>query len=276
MAGQGVYSLDEVTLPDGSVVATSLETHMPNLRMIAVPVLLGPTRLLNWCVPVDDRSHYTFSLVRVKADGVDMTKSPMHDWDRSDPETVRRQPSDNEAQNSSGPIAWHSEEHLASSDRGVVMMRRQYQRELNALADDKPLMNIRMPGENPFIPVKAGAFRIKAAPAGAVAAADTTAPPVDAAGTWAFTMNTPMGVQILSIQLVQNCTELSGALTGPDGEKTAFSGGKIAGNRLRWEAKITKPMVMAILFDVALNGDELIGTLKPGPFSAAPVTGIRA
>ncbi|WP_298283602.1 Rieske 2Fe-2S domain-containing protein [Novosphingobium sp.] len=274
----GMYSRDEVTLSDGSVVESFLETHMPNVRFINPPVFIGPTRLINWCVPVDDESHYTISLARVKKDGIDMTRNPMGEWDRTDPIEVQRKPSDNEAQNSQGPIAWHSEEHLVASDRGMGKLRRQYMRELKALAEDRPLMNIRFDGEDPFIPVIAGA---KVSKVGEGGAAVPTTPfhsdtaPVDASGQWTLTMNTPMGAQSLALRIDQAGSAFSGLLVSPDGEEGPFGDGAIVGNRLQWEARLTKPMPMVITFDMAVDGDTMNGTFKPGPFPAGPVTGIR-
>ena len=42
-------------------------------------------------------------------------------------------PGDYEAQVSQGPIALHSEEHLATSDRGIVMLRRFLKAQLDRL-----------------------------------------------------------------------------------------------------------------------------------------------
>jgi hypothetical protein len=38
---------------------------------------------------------------------------------------------------SQGPIAKHSEEHLATTDRGVVMLRRLLQKQLDALQEGR-------------------------------------------------------------------------------------------------------------------------------------------
>ncbi|MEY2942970.1 MAG: hypothetical protein RLY97_984 [Pseudomonadota bacterium] len=206
-----------------------------------------------------------------------MTRQPMHDWDRSDPETVQRTPSDNEAQNSQGPIAWHSEENLVMSDRGVGKLRRQYTRELKAMAEGKRLMCIRMPGDDPMFPVKAGAYIIKEAPKGAtpVTSAPGT-PTAKIAGNWAISMNTPMGAQTIPMAFSQDGIAFSGAMTSPEGDETAFTGGTVEGARILWAIELTKPMPMKVEFDLVVDGDSLIGTFKPGPFPATPATGVRS
>ncbi|MEO5845587.1 MAG: aromatic ring-hydroxylating dioxygenase subunit alpha, partial [Caldimonas sp.] len=45
-------------------------------------------------------------------------------WEELSEEEHRALPGDYEAQVSQGPVAHHSEEHLATSDRGLVMLRR--------------------------------------------------------------------------------------------------------------------------------------------------------
>ena len=46
-------------------------------------------------------------------------------------------PGDYEAQVGQGPITVHSEEHFAQSDRGVLMIRRMLQQQLDALAQGR-------------------------------------------------------------------------------------------------------------------------------------------
>jgi hypothetical protein len=61
-------------------------------------------------------------------------------WKDMTPAERRDAPGDWEAQVGQGPIAFHSDEHLASSDEGVVMLRRLLHREVNAVArgEDPP------------------------------------------------------------------------------------------------------------------------------------------
>ena len=49
-------------------------------------------------------------------------------------EERQRRPGDWEAQVGQGSITFHSEEHLASSDRGIVMLRRFFRKQLETVA----------------------------------------------------------------------------------------------------------------------------------------------
>ena len=55
-------------------------------------------------------------------------------WADLTPEEHQQFPGDWEAQVGQGPITLHSDEHLATSDQGVVMLRRLLQRQLDAVA----------------------------------------------------------------------------------------------------------------------------------------------
>ena len=61
----------------------------------------------------------------------------MKSWDDISPEERRARPNDYEAQVGQGPITLHSEEHLASSDQGIGMLRRMLNRELQAIAEGR-------------------------------------------------------------------------------------------------------------------------------------------
>src|SRR5947199_9557451 len=55
-------------------------------------------------------------------------------WADMTPDERRESPADWEAQVGQGPITLHSDEHLATSDQGVVMLRRLLQRQLEVIA----------------------------------------------------------------------------------------------------------------------------------------------
>ncbi|MFI0419739.1 Rieske 2Fe-2S domain-containing protein [Spongiactinospora sp. 9N601] len=108
------------------------ELHLPNILVLSDFVKLvpdAPGDMLIWVVPVDDTHHRSFFSLRttdperfdrffygVKQNGKDA-------WELTE-EEHQRFPGDAEAQESQGPITLHSEETLATTDRGVVMLRR--------------------------------------------------------------------------------------------------------------------------------------------------------
>ena len=55
-------------------------------------------------------------------------------WENSAEEQRRSNPGDYEAQVGQGPITFHSEEHLGATDKGVIMLRKLFQKQLNAIA----------------------------------------------------------------------------------------------------------------------------------------------
>ena len=117
-------------LDDGRELDRVSPMLFPNL--ISTPDVLlapGPTTTVGWVVPVDDTHHRRFHSMKVPKN---LQGRPRQMYTEKRPKpwiemtVAERQawPSDWEAQESQGPISLHSEEHLASSDRGIVMLRR--------------------------------------------------------------------------------------------------------------------------------------------------------
>jgi phenylpropionate dioxygenase-like ring-hydroxylating dioxygenase large terminal subunit len=89
----------------------------------------GPTTTIGWVVPVDDTNHRRFHSMKVpnKLEGRPRqmyTETRPKPWLEMSEAERQNWPSDWEAQMSQGPITLHSDEHLATSDRGIVMLRR--------------------------------------------------------------------------------------------------------------------------------------------------------
>ncbi|MEP6886313.1 MAG: hypothetical protein ABJC66_16315 [Gammaproteobacteria bacterium] len=93
-------------------------------------------------------------------------------------------------------------------------------------------------------------------------------------GKWNITLNTPLGDKSGVLELNTVGTELTGSLS--DGEHyAAITEGKIAGNRLSWSAKITKPMKMNVKFTATVDADRISGDAKH-MLGNATFTGTRA
>jgi hypothetical protein len=117
-------------LPDGREVDRVSPMLFPNIISTPdVEMAPGPTTTIGWVVPVDDCNHRRFHSMKVPK-GLKGRPRQMYTEKREKPwiemtEQERRQlPSDWEAQAGQGAITLHSEEHLATSDRGIVMLRR--------------------------------------------------------------------------------------------------------------------------------------------------------
>ena len=86
-------------------------------------------------VPVDDDKTRMLQLTRIKADEVGITdiRQISHNgkaWDECTPQERQQYPGDSEAMQDI-PGSGHSWEHLATTDRGIVLMRRVWAREVD-------------------------------------------------------------------------------------------------------------------------------------------------
>ncbi|GKQ41946.1 aromatic ring-hydroxylating dioxygenase subunit alpha [Streptomyces sp. A012304] len=150
---------------DGATVDLewSVECMLPNI--IALPDFIRSTPdvrcdMLIWVVPADDTHHRLVFSVRsadperatsfmfgIKQNGKD-------GWLLSE-EEKQRFPGDYEAQWSQGPITQHSEETLAPSDKGVVMLRRMLRTMIDDVEAGRTPLGVATPGE-PVRHVEAG------------------------------------------------------------------------------------------------------------------------
>lgn len=123
----------------GPKMRFTLEAAMPTWRCVPNPWgMVGPLDHIGFVLPVDDRSFKIFTVLRGK-DPVMYRK--VHEmvaekWAAidADPSFPQRHPDDYEAQSGQGEITLHSEEHLVTGDRGIVMLRKIYQEQLDHVA----------------------------------------------------------------------------------------------------------------------------------------------
>ena len=115
---------------------------LPTLRIIPSPRIgrYGRVESLGWVLPMDDHSFRIYVVGRVREAGeLVRMRSRLNGnlWEELSEDEHRRFPGDYEAQVSQGAIAHHSEEHLATSDRGIVMLRRLLEKQLTAIQDGR-------------------------------------------------------------------------------------------------------------------------------------------
>jgi hypothetical protein len=125
-------------LEDGRTLRRITEAGFPTLRVVPSPKLrvFGQVDSLGWVLPIDDTHFRIYVVGRVKESGeLFRNRSRLNGklWEELSEEEHRVYPSDYEAQVSQGAIAAHSMEHLATTDRGVVMVRRLLQAQLDAV-----------------------------------------------------------------------------------------------------------------------------------------------
>ncbi|HEX2545685.1 MAG TPA: Rieske 2Fe-2S domain-containing protein [Ramlibacter sp.] len=138
-----VRTLSLRTLPDGRTFRRISEAGLPTLRVIPNPRVgrFGPVESLGWVLPIDDHHFRIYVAGRVREPGELHAMRSRPDgkrlWEELGEEEHQRWPADYEAMVSQGPIAKHSEEHLATSDRGLVMLRRLLHKQLDALREGR-------------------------------------------------------------------------------------------------------------------------------------------
>jgi phenylpropionate dioxygenase-like ring-hydroxylating dioxygenase large terminal subunit len=136
----GVKTISARVLDDGKVHYRVTEAALPTLRVVPNPRVERYARVesLGWTLPIDDTHFriYVAGRVRAKGDlGRERSRMNRKLWHELTPEEHQKFPGDWEAQVGQGPITMHSDEHLATSDQGVVMLRRLLQRQLEALTE---------------------------------------------------------------------------------------------------------------------------------------------
>ncbi|MDB6160038.1 MAG: xanthine dehydrogenase [Gammaproteobacteria bacterium] len=93
-------------------------------------------------------------------------------------------------------------------------------------------------------------------------------------GCWNMVLATPVGPQKIIGRFNTEGDVLKGVLESDQGSQS-FAG-TIAGNRLKWEMKVTEPMPITLKYDLTVEGNKLSGKVKMGLFGSANLTGERA
>ena len=160
----GVISHQIRSFPDGEVMDRVTEAILPTLRIVADPTLerKGAGDNISWTLPIDATNTRIFTAMKWPQGEPFLLSSPRpmyggKTWFELDDEGHQRFPGDYEAQVSQGKITLHSEEHLASSDKGVALFRRKFREAIAAVAADQdPPGIVRDPDH--VVPVLTGNF----------------------------------------------------------------------------------------------------------------------
>ena len=95
-----------------------------------------------------------------------------------------------------------------------------------------------------------------------------------AAGKWEIVINSPMGAQKATLDLVTDGASLTGTQTAAQGS-APLENGAIDGDTVSWSAKISSPMPLTLDFNGTVEGDKLSGSVKAGAFGSFPFSGNR-
>jgi phenylpropionate dioxygenase-like ring-hydroxylating dioxygenase large terminal subunit len=159
----GVKTISARVLEDGRVHYRVTEAALPTLRVVPNPRVeryVG-VESLGWTLPIDDTHFRIYVAGKVRAKGeLGAKRSRMNGklWADLTPEEHQQLPGDWEAQVGQGPITFHSDEHLATSDQGVVMLRRLLQRQLDAVAGGGDPLGVSFDPATPPVVFEAGNY----------------------------------------------------------------------------------------------------------------------
>jgi nitrite reductase/ring-hydroxylating ferredoxin subunit len=149
-------------LDGGRTLRRITEVMFPNLRVVASPILKpGKIDHIGFTVPVDDTHYRIFNVMIANEPGEKPPRGSLYEgkrWSELTETEHQRLPGDYEAQVGQGPIAFHSDEHLATSDKGVMMCRRMLAQQIKRVQDgDDPLGVAYDPAEQ-VVALEAGNF----------------------------------------------------------------------------------------------------------------------
>lgn len=156
-----VRTLSIRRLPDGKTFRRISEAGLPTLRVIPSPRVgrFGMVESLGWVLPIDDHHFRIYVVGRVREHGeLRKMRSRLGGklWEELTEAEHQLYPGDHEAMVSQGPIARHSEEHLATSDRGIVMLRRLLHRQLEAVKEGRDPAGVNFDPAAPPVKFTAG------------------------------------------------------------------------------------------------------------------------
>ena len=142
------------------------EAALPTLRVILNPRVAQYARVesLGWVLPIDDTRFRIYTAGRVKSKGeLGRNRSRMNGklWAELTEKEHQRFPGDFEAMAGRGPISLHSDEHLATSDSGIAVLRRLLQRQLDALAEGRDPLGVGFDHNAPPITFEAGNYMME-------------------------------------------------------------------------------------------------------------------
>ena len=149
--------------PDGRVFHRVTEAALPTLRVVPSPRVGQFSRVesIGWVLPMDDRSFRIYVAGRVRRSGdIGRMRSKFNgkSWWEMTPEEHQEFPGDYEAQVGQGPITMHSEERFGATDRGVVMIRRLLQLQLDAIAEGRDPVGVSFDAAAPPVAFEAGQY----------------------------------------------------------------------------------------------------------------------
>jgi phenylpropionate dioxygenase-like ring-hydroxylating dioxygenase large terminal subunit len=147
-------------LEDGREVDRISSWLMPNIMSVPdIQMRAGQSAGIAWSVPVDD-SHYVMGLVMKVPRGSGRFELRLNGktWGEMTEEEHQRIPGDYEAQAGQGPISLHSEEHLGTSDRGIMMQRRLLEKQIEIVAGGGDPLGVTFDPGQALVKIRSGNY----------------------------------------------------------------------------------------------------------------------
>ncbi len=158
-------------MPDGSTRYGIVELMLPCIRVVPNPIYSPPdtpVEALGFMMPIDDDHFRIYTAGRTRQKGrvfeipEQMFKmfggGNMPNWHAMSELERRAKPGDWEAQTGQGPITLHSEEHMASSDRGVLLVRKMLSDQLKLMRAGKDPRGLVFDSDAPPIRTTSGSW----------------------------------------------------------------------------------------------------------------------
>jgi phenylpropionate dioxygenase-like ring-hydroxylating dioxygenase large terminal subunit len=133
---------------------------MPNIMSVPdIRFKEGQSSGVSWVVPVDD-SHYVQAFVMKMPKGSPGFALQINGktWGEMTEEDHQRFPGDYEAQAGQGPISLHSEEHLVTSDRGIMLQRKLLEKQIEVVAQGGDPVGVSFDPAQALVKVRSGNF----------------------------------------------------------------------------------------------------------------------
>lgn len=161
--GQGVKSTSIRPGPDGKRFRRVTEAVVPTLRVVPNPRVAqyGMVESIGWTLPIDDTHYRIYVAGRVREKGeLAKFKSRYNGkaWAELTAAEHQKFPGDVEAQVGQGPITFHSEEHLMSSDQGVSMLRILLQKQIDIVASGGDPLGVTFDEAEAYVRFDAGQY----------------------------------------------------------------------------------------------------------------------
>ena len=149
------------TLEDGREFERLVEWFVPNVLSVPPvrPLREGPADGVSWIVPVDDT--HMFQVLVGKANNGQraffdrLNNNTRVTWGEMNERERRDYPNDYEAQSGQGQVPLQSDEHLVTSDRGLVMQRRALTAVIESVKNGNNPVNVHFDAAQAMVKVKA-------------------------------------------------------------------------------------------------------------------------